>query len=108
MARTMAGIGVCMAADRGAAVASGTLMELLPGRRCLPGVMDAERAAFTSSRVSSRDGRALPRGRRLCGRLVPCRQPHEGSGNGTSREARDGQGRDRERQPSSGGGGAGA
>jgi hypothetical protein len=65
-----AGIGVCMAADRGAAVTSGTPMELLSGRRCLPGVMDAERVAFTSLRVSSRDGRALPRGRMLCGRLV--------------------------------------
>jgi hypothetical protein len=28
----MAGIGVCMAANGGAAVTSGTLMELLPGR----------------------------------------------------------------------------
>jgi hypothetical protein len=60
MVWTMAGIDVCMAANGGAAVTSGTLMELLPGRGCLPGVTDAGRVAFTSSRVSSRDGRALP------------------------------------------------
>src|SRR2546430_17158984 len=43
----------------------------LPGRGCLPGVTDAGRVAFTCLRVSSRDGRALPRGRRLCDGLVP-------------------------------------
>jgi hypothetical protein len=60
MAWTMAGIGVCMAADGGAAVTSGTLMEVLSGCGCLPGVTDAGRVAFTCLRVSSRDGRALP------------------------------------------------
>ena len=60
MVRTMAGIGVCMAANGGAAVTSGTLIVLLSGRGWLPGVTDAERVAFTSLRVSSRDGRALP------------------------------------------------
>ena len=43
MVRATAGIGVCMAADGGAAVTSGTLMELLSGRGCLSGVTDAER-----------------------------------------------------------------
>src|SRR6266516_5031059 len=66
-----AGMGVCMAANGGAAVTSGALMELLSGRGCLPGVTDAGRVAFTSLRVSSRDGRALPRGQRLCDGLVP-------------------------------------
>src|SRR5207253_3103298 len=42
-----------------------------PGRGCLTGVTDAGRVAFTSLRVSSRDGRALPRGRGLCDGLVP-------------------------------------
>src|SRR6266496_6246921 len=71
MVWAMAGIGVCMAANGGAAVTSGTLMGLLADRGCLPGVTDAERVALTSLRVSSRDGRALPRGRRLGGGLVP-------------------------------------
>ena len=71
MVWTMAGIGVCMAANGGAAVTSGTLMGLLADRGCLPGVTDAERVALTSLRVSSRDGRALPRGRRLGDGLVP-------------------------------------
>ena len=53
MVWAMAGIGVCMAADGGAAVTCGTLMELLSGGGCLPGVTDAERVAFTSLRVSS-------------------------------------------------------
>jgi len=57
-----AGIGVCMAANGGAAVTSGTLMELLSGRGCLPGVTDAGRVAVTSSRVSSRDGPRPSRG----------------------------------------------
>jgi hypothetical protein len=46
MVWTMAGIGVCMAADGGAAVTCGTLMELLSGRGCLPGVTDAECVAL--------------------------------------------------------------
>ena len=108
MVWAMAGIGVCMAANRGC---QGSPLARRPGCYravgCLPGVTDAGRVAFTSLRVSSRDGRALPRGRRLGDGLVPCRQPHEGSGNGTSREARDGQGGDRDRF-SSGRGGAGA
>jgi hypothetical protein len=62
MVWTMAGIGVCMAANGGAAVTSGTLMELLSGRGCLPGVTDAERVAVTSLRVSSRDGPRPSRG----------------------------------------------
>ena len=65
MVWTMAGIGVCMAANGGAAVTFGTLMELLSGRGCLPGVTDAGRVAFTCLRVSSRDGRALPGARGL-------------------------------------------
>jgi hypothetical protein len=46
MVWTMAGIGVCMAANGGAAVTFGTLMELQSGRGCLPGVTDAERVAL--------------------------------------------------------------
>jgi hypothetical protein len=46
MVWTMAGIGVCMAANGGTAVTFGTLMELLSGRGCLPGVTDAERVAL--------------------------------------------------------------
>jgi hypothetical protein len=43
MVWTTGGIGVCMAVP---AVTSGTLMELLPGRGCLPGVTDAERVTL--------------------------------------------------------------
>src|SRR6266487_1288089 len=71
MVWAMAGIGVCVAADGGAAVTSGMLMELLSGRGCLPGVTDAGRVAVTSLRVSSRDGCALPRGRGLGDGLGP-------------------------------------
>jgi hypothetical protein len=84
MVWTTAGIGVCMAANGGAAVTSGTLMELLSGRGCLPGVTDAEHVAFTFLRVSSRTAVPCP-GPEALRWASSCRQPHEGSGNGTSR-----------------------
>jgi hypothetical protein len=81
-------------------------------RRCpaaggLRGVTDAGLGGVSLSRVSSRDGRALSRGRRLCGRPVRAAGLVRVPGTGPAREARDDQGRDRDRC-GPGGGGAGA
>jgi hypothetical protein len=48
------------------AVTSGTPAGLLPGGGLPAGVTAPDACAFTLSRVSSRDARALSRGRRLC------------------------------------------
>src|SRR6266487_1162630 len=67
MVRTTAGTGVCVAADGGAAVTSGTLMELLSGRG-LPARRNGRRTRCVYLLEGPFPGRAAPqpRGRRLC------------------------------------------
>src|SRR6266567_4609502 len=93
----------------GPTVTSGTADGAATGPWVPAGVTDAERVAFTFSRGLFPGTPPAPSaGPEALRWARSCRQPHGGSGNGTSREARDEQGRDREPQPSSGGGGAGA
>jgi hypothetical protein len=71
MVWAMAGIGVCMAADGGGAVTSGTPMELLSGHGCLAG-RNGRRTQCVYLLEGLFPGRLCPaRGRRLCDGLGP-------------------------------------